>query len=378
MKNLKFGLAVLTLFLLLAACAGEPEVVEVTRVVTQEQIVEVEVTRLAELPVTVEVPVEVTRVVEVVVTASPMPTETAVPDEAPTEVPTEAPTEPAPTATALPEGNTYTIVLGDTLSSIATKTGSTVSEIMAANNLSNDDFIAAGQELLIPGWDGTLPTAVAAAPTSVPAAATATTQSQTPPVVAQNTNLLPNPSFEGDWYFHIYNELQIPDGWQVVTDEGANTLDPGSGGVFNRPEIRVVPFTDLPPAEQSTFILNGSKTLKAFKGGAPTSFSLFTDITLQPGSYRFQVRFVPDTVVEYNGGQKVYSPDPLAAEVRIIHDNGGTAWQGTQSGQANTVFYDFTLTTTSTVRLGASFRNRYIMNNNGWFIDDWSLVTLGG
>ncbi|MCB0033105.1 MAG: LysM peptidoglycan-binding domain-containing protein [Anaerolineales bacterium] len=376
MKNIKFGLALLTLFLLLAACAGEPEVVEVTRVVTQEQIVEVEVTRLAEVPVTVEVPVEVTRVVEVVVTASPMPTETAVPDE----VPTEAPTEPAPTATAtaLPEGNAYTIALGDTLSSIATKTGSTVSEIMTANNLSNDDFIAAGQTLFIPGWNGVLPTAVAAAPTSVPAAATATTQSETPPVVAQNTNLLPNPSFEGDWYFHIYNELQIPDGWQVVTDEGANTLDPGSGGLFNRPEIRVVPFTDLPPAEQSTFILNGSKTLKAFKGGAPTSFSLFTDITLQPGSYRFQVRFVPDTVVEYNGGQKVYSPDPLAAEVRIIHDNGGTAWQGTQSGQANTVFYDFILTTTSTVRLGASFRNRYIMNNNGWFIDDWSLVTLGG
>jgi hypothetical protein len=240
---------------------------------------------------------------------------------------------------------------------------------MTANNLTSDSFIAAGQELLIPGWDGVAQAANGAAPP--PAAA------ETPPeAVVQGPNLLPNPSFEGNWYFYLYNELQIPDGWQLTTDEGSNTLEPGSGGLFNRPEVRLVPAQDLPLAEQSTFIFEGNKTVKAFKGGAPTSFSLFTDVALQPGTYRLQVRFFPDTVTAYDNTKKTFASDPLAAEARIIHDGGGTSWQGTQIGQRNTLTYDFTITEARTVRLGASFRNRFVMANNGWFIDNWSLYTL--
>lgn len=345
---------------LLAACASQPQVVEVTRLVTEEMPVTVEVTQIVELPATIEVPVEVTRLVELVVTATPEPVDTAVP----------TPTLPAPTETptALPAGSTYTVLSGDTLSSIADKTGTTVADIMSANNLTSDSFIAAGQELLIPGWDGVAQAANGAAPP--PATA------ETPPeAVVQGPNLLPNPSFEGNWYFYLYNELQIPDGWQLATDEGPNTLEPGSGGLFNRPEVRVVPAPDLPPAEQSIFIFEGNKTVKAFKGGAPTSFSLFTDVALQPGTYRLQVRFFPDTVAAYDNAKKTFASDPLAAEARIIHDGGGTGWQGTQIGQRNTLTYDFTITEARTVRLGASFRNRFIMANNGWFIDDWSLYT---
>lgn len=80
--------------------------------------------------------------------------------------------------------------------------------------------------------------------------------------------------------------------------------------------------------------------------------------------------------MSYEGGQKVFAADPLAAEVRIIHNNGGTDWQTTNIGQRNTRTYDFTVTQTNTVRLGASFRNRFIMANNGWFIDHWSLYAL--
>jgi len=188
--------------------------------------------------------------------------------------------------------------------------------------------------------------------------------------------LLPNSSFEGDWYFDGYNELQVADGWQLVTDEGANTLNPGAGGLFNRPEVRVVPYTDLPDDERSLYIFDGSKTIKAFKGGAPTSFSFFTDIALQPGTYRLQIKFFPDIVASYKGGNKHYATDPLSAEMRIIHDGGGTIWQTTLIGQRNTVTYDFTVTDAATVRLGASFRNRFIMANNGWFLDDWSLYAL--
>ena len=66
-------------FAVLAACAAQPQTVEVTRIVTSELPVTVEVTRLVEQvsTVAVEVPVEVTRLVEVVVTATPESIETA-------------------------------------------------------------------------------------------------------------------------------------------------------------------------------------------------------------------------------------------------------------------------------------------------------------
>ncbi|MFO7664072.1 MAG: LysM peptidoglycan-binding domain-containing protein, partial [Chloroflexota bacterium] len=348
--------------LLLAACAQEPQQVEVTRLIEQEIPVTVEVTRIVKEPATVEVPVEVTRVVEVVVTATP---------EAVSEVETEpTPTGIPPTATLVDTqaGSTYTVVSGDTLSSIAVTTGTTVADISTANNLTSDAIIV-GQELFIPGWDGGA-AIVVDANTPPPA----TIGASQPP--AQTSNLLPNPSFEGEWYFYLYNELQVPEGWELRTDEGPNTLEPGSGGLFNRPEVRVVPSKDLPPTEQSTFIFDGDKTVKAFKGGAPTSFSMFTDVPLQPGNYRFTIRFFPDTVIGYDNSVKTFATDPLSAEVRIIHDNGGMNWAPTQIGQRNTLTYDFTITESGPVRLGAGFRNRFVMANNGWFIDDWSLQQL--
>jgi LysM repeat protein len=349
-------------FAVLAACAAQPQTVEVTRIVTSELPVTVEVTRLVEQvsTVTVEVPVEVTRLVEVVVTATPESIETAVSTEIPTAIPT-----------ALPPGSIYTVLPGDTLSSIIAKTGTAAADIIAANNLTSDSFIVAGQELLIPGWDGVALTASDTTDDTPPPAA-----SETPPEAIVSVNLLPNPSFEGDWYFHLYNELQVPEEWQLATDEGANNLEPGAGGLFNRPEVRVVPAKDLPPAEQGIFIFDGDKTVKAFKGGAPTNFSLFTDVALQPGSYRLQVQFFADTVAAYDGNQKTFASLPLAAEARIIHDSGGTGWQSVTPGQRSTLTYEFTLDEARTVRLGASFRNRFVMANNGWFIDDWSLYAL--
>lgn len=354
--------------LLLAACAQQPQTVEVTRVVTQDVPVTVEVTRIVEVAVVeqvpveveVEVPVEVTRIVEVVPTAEGEPTA----EPAPTEVPpTATPAEPA-------AGSAYTVASGDTLSSIAVATGVTVAEIMAANSMGSDAIIV-GQELFIPGWDGGV---VASAPSEGDAPPVADEPS--PPVAVAGPNLLPNPSFEGDWYFYLYNELQIPDNWQLLTDEGPNTLEPGSGGVFNRPEVRVVPSKDLPPAERSSFIFQGDKTVKAFKGGAPTSFSMFTDVSLPPGAYRLTINFFPDAVAGYDNQRKTYATDPLAAEMRVIHNNGGTGWQTTQIGQRNTVTYDFTVEEGGPTRLGAGFRNRFALANNGWFIDGWSLEAL--
>ena len=361
------------IFVLVAAvaCSAEPQVVEVTRIVNNDVPVTIEVTRVVTQETTVEVPVEVTRVVEVavVVTATPesQPEPTAVPPTPTVEVivPTAVPPTAVPPTAVPPTGATYTVVPGDTLSVIANKTGIAAEDIATANGLSNINIIAVGQELIIPGWDGELAAGGSPENPTQPAAPVA------------GANLLPNPSFEEGWYFfNGVAEWQLPNQWQLAVDEGPNNLSPGSGGSFYRPEIRVLSRAHIPPAEQALFLFDGENTIKAFKGDAPTNFSIFTDVALQPGSYRFTANFFPDAVTGYNGSQKVWNSDPLAAEYRIIQNGGGTGWQSAPAGRKNTVTYEFTLTAPGTVRLGVGFRNRFAQSNNGWFIDDWSLQKI--
>lgn len=361
---------------LLASCSNEPELLEVTRVVSEQVPVTVEVVQVTtvEVPVevpievTVEVPVEVTRLVEVMLSPTPIPTEEA------TAVATDAATL-VPTATAVAGSATYTVQAGDTLSAIATLTGVSIADIREANGLTSQSLLQTGQELSIPGWDGVpriVPTVVNSAPTATAAAAQPTL-----PSTAVGANLLPNPSFEDEWYFfNNINELQIPVGWSTFVDEGFNTLTADPEDKFLRPEIRVVPARDLPPNEVNLFIFDGENTIKAFKGGAPTSFGIYTDIALPAGSYRFTIHFFADIVSIYQDGQKVWATDPDAAEVRIILNDGGTAWGPVDMGMQNTRTYEFSLSAPATVRLGAAFRNRYVNSNNGWFLDDWSLQRL--
>ncbi|HRQ37887.1 MAG TPA: LysM peptidoglycan-binding domain-containing protein [Chloroflexota bacterium] len=363
----------------MAGCGSEPQVVEVTRIVNQEIPVTVEVIQEVAVAVTVpiEVPVEVTRLVEVVVTPTPeiVVEETAVP-----------PTEPE--ATATPEAaqnngqtavsNIYTVQAGDNMSLISAQTGVSIGEIMAANNLTNASILIVGQQLTIPGWDGQIVNNVAST-NPVSGAPPAPPPPAEPPTEAVPTgvNLLPNASFEEDWYFfNGVSEWQIPIHWSLAVDEGPNTLTPEEGDVFVRPEVRVVPKSDLPSAEHSLFVLDGNKTIKSFKGGLPIHFAVFTDISLSPGSYRFTIRFFPDVVIVYNQGQKVWAYDPLAAEARVIFNAGGTGWTPVTPGQRGALSFDFTLDEPATVRLGGDFRNRFINDNNGWFLDDWSLQRL--
>ncbi len=57
---------------------------------------------------------------------------------------------PTPTIAAL-----YVVQPGDTLSAIAERFGFTVDEIVAANNLTDPNFIQPGQTLLLPSLIGT-------------------------------------------------------------------------------------------------------------------------------------------------------------------------------------------------------------------------------
>jgi LysM repeat protein len=354
-------------FPLFVGCNNAPDSVEVTRVVNEEIPVTVEVIREVEVEVTVpvevavEVPVEVTRIVEVVVT----PTAEQATPTGETAATSAAETTPESTGAAT---NIYTVVDGDSWALIAYKTQTPVAEIRAANNMTKPTRLFAGMELTIPGWDGV---ALEVGEPETPEAEVASLAG-----VTVGANLLPNASFEGDWYFYNgVQEWQISEGWKLAIDEGPNPFTDADDR-FIRPEVRVVSKANLPPQEHAQFVFDGEKTIKIFKGGAPVHFAVFTDLPLPAGSYRFTINFFADTVAEYNQGGKVWATHPQAAEVRFILNNGGSDWLYAAPGQKNTLTYDFTLTQPATVRLGADFRNRFINNNNGWFLDNWILQQI--
>ena len=296
--------------------------------------------------------------------------------------PTPAPSTPRPartysvpaSAVATNGGVIHTVAPGDTLFSISMTYNIYMANIIEANDIANPRVLQLGSKVFIPGATLAGRAGSAAATPGPAAAATPAAGAAT----ATGSNLFKNGDFEGDWYFYLYNELQVPTGWQLATDEGPNTLNPGSGGLFNRPEVRVVGTNQLPPNEWDWFVRNGTKAVKVFKGGAPTAFSMFQDVYLQPGRYRMTLNFFPDIVADYNqGGERSWNTDPLAGEISIIHNNGGTSWSSVTAGQKNSRVYEFTVGQAGAHRLGAAFRNRFETANNGWFLDDWRLERIG-
>ena len=192
-------------------------------------------------------------------------------------------------------------------------------------------------------------------------------------------NILPNPGFEGGWY-HINGipELQIPAEWRFVWEEGDNPLDPDPWNKWVRPEVRVLTTDFLPAHEHPIFIWDGTQTVKIFKGTGAISFRLETDMLLAPGRYRLTINVFPDLVVGYEpNGDKIWAPDPLSGEIRLIAGGQGTGWLLPIFGQRNTLTHEFVLTQQQSVTVGAAMRGRWAILNNGWFMDHWSLVRVG-
>ncbi|HZL01953.1 MAG TPA: LysM peptidoglycan-binding domain-containing protein [Cellulomonas sp.] len=82
----------------------------------------------------------------------------------------------APVAAAVaPAAATYIVAKGDTVSRIATKQGTTIAAIVAANGLNARAFIRLGQQLTIPGTAAATPVQPAAAATSVRTSTAGTT-----------------------------------------------------------------------------------------------------------------------------------------------------------------------------------------------------------
>ena len=378
MKGLKFVLTILVLPLALMLAAGVARADTVYVIQPGDSLFRIAL----RYGVTVDALVEANNIVnpslivagqELIITGVDNPVGTG---PVPTATPVNALIMDAPpaNATAVDGGVIHVVGPKDTLFSISMLYNVSINDIMAANNMTNPRVVRLGKELFIPGATlGT--TGSSSGTTTTTSPVVAATPAPSSGGQAVSGNLFKNGSFEEGWHYYLYNELQIPDGWQVAIDEGPNTLSPGAGGNFARPEIRNVSSANLAESEQDLCIFDGDKTLKAFKGYAPTIFHFFQDVYLQPGRYRMTLNFFPDLVASYDGG-RVFVTDPLSGEVRIIHNDNVYDWTTVTPGQKNNRVYEFTVNQAGGVRLGASFRNRFAPANNGWFLDDWRLEKI--
>lgn len=199
-----------------------------------------------------------------------------------------------------------------------------------------------------------------------------------PTPVTGGANLLPNPSFEEGWYHENgLPELQVPNQWRLEWDEGGNSLDPDPWNRYVRPESRVLSRDFLPASEHELFIWDGSQTVKVFKKEGSLSFRLLTDVFLDPGTYLFRINIFPDMIDRYSeSGNKIWAPDPLSGEFRFIVNLPAGDWIFPPFGQKGTYQHAFEITSPQKVHLGVAFRGRWAIENNGWFMDDWSLEQL--
>lgn len=205
------------------------------------------------------------------------------------------------------------------------------------------------------------------------------TVTTTPDYPRSGINLLPNSSFEEGWYNrNSVPELQVPNRWTLDWQEGPNSLDPDPWNAYVRPESRVLNGDFLPAHEHSTFIWDGEHTVKIFKQAGSIHFWLTTIVDLQPGAYVLEISFFPDLIDDYNeDGSKIWAPDPLSGEVRFIVGGPTGSWIFPDFGRRSTLQNRFEIHTPTLVRVGAAFRGRWAIENNGWFLDDWSLERIG-
>ena len=144
-----------------------------------------------------------------------------------------------------------------------------------------------------------------------------------------------------------------------------------------RPESRVLNRDFLPASEHELFIWDGSQTVKIFKKEGSLSFRLLTDVFLDPGTYLFKINIFPDMIDGYTeAGSKIWAPDPLSGEFRFIVNLPAGDWIFPPFGQKSSFQHAFEITSTQKVHLGVAFRGRWAIENNGWFMDDWSLEQL--
>lgn len=221
-------------------------------------------------------------------------------------------------------------------------------------------------------------------PTGTPAAA------GSPPfrgTEVQDENLLTNPGFEGGWR-DIYTG-QAPEGWRVLWLDGVEF--PGSADIALAPETIVQQQVRTPQHEWDLLFLDGSQSLKVFKGFAPVYAALAQDVTgLDVGRrYRLVAPVFVDTYLWDSG--KV-QPGGESARVRLGVAPPGAPWRdeaaidysewwdGTNTSDFFFQYSEFTFDFEATepdVTIYIEMAAIYGLPNNGFFIDAVALHPLG-
>lgn len=208
-----------------------------------------------------------------------------------------------------------------------------------------------------------------------------------PPQTPTPSSILRNGSFEDGWYDVAIG--QVPEDWEWHWVDGE--ILPGGDDPALAPETRVLPKSQLPPAEQDLFILDGSYCVKVFKSYAPIYAALTQDLVgLEVGRrYRLSAPIYVD-VFNWEGG-KVPPADPSAAQVRLGVAPADATWRDQDAisygpwwnGDNVTDFYlsyndfDFEFTATEAeMTVYVELFARWGLENNGFFMDDFELFLL--
>lgn len=218
-----------------------------------------------------------------------------------------------------------------------------------------------------------------------------------PVVNAQGVNLLTNPSFEDGYYFQDgIPELAAPNGWRLHYLDGSTFAGIAEGAVARRPESVVWPRNQAPASEQNVFWRDGTYIVKLFKPWSPVYFGMSQTVSgLTPGAqYEFVAHVYVDIVQQYEDGNKIApSNEPEGVGVRLGNSLPGATWRdastinyGGFAMQANTspfhqsyltLRHRFTATGSQQV-VWLEMYSRYGYANNGFFMDDFALIPVGG
>lgn len=205
---------------------------------------------------------------------------------------------------------------------------------------------------------------------------------------AQAENLLANGGFEQGWY-DVSGTQQCPNSWELHWTEGEAMGDANSRTV--KPETRVLPRTQVPPAEHDLFFWDGDYTMKLFWAKAPIHVALSQDVGgLEVGrEYRLVVPTFVDTY-EWEG-EKIAPDDPFAAQMRLGAGPVGANWRDESaisfSNWANSTntpgFYLSRTTlqfrfvaTAPEMTVFVEYSSKWGMKNNGVFMDALRLEPL--
>ena len=301
-------------------------------------------------------------------TADPTPEPTPAPVQAVVEQPTQEIAAVPATWTPLPAVVVVEITSAPTEPPPATATPFPTATAVPATNTPEATPTEEPTATPLP-TNTAVPQAAAPAKPAAPVAAAALPSN---PVLGDN--LLPNPSFEeGHWNQDGVPELQLPNGWRLEFELGPTGFGNESWDNYVRPETRVLSTAFLPPEEHGLFIFDGSNTVKIFKGTGAVSTRLLTDIELQPGTYVLEGNFYSDVFESYSDKRKNAPANPSAGEAALIAGPTGTGWIGNNYLNKNKLSHTFTINTAQKVPVGISFRGRYAIANNGWFVDNLSL-----